>query len=50
MQTCKCKWFTLTWDLHVTYTAIDSYTHNIVLYLRLMFGTKYLTKDLAKKR
>jgi len=25
---CKCKWFTLTQDLHAVYTAIDTYTHN----------------------
>ncbi len=25
---CKCKWFTLTLDLHVVYTVIDAYTHN----------------------
>jgi hypothetical protein len=24
----KCKSFTLTWDLHAVYTAIDTYTHN----------------------
>jgi hypothetical protein len=23
-----CKWFTFTLDLHVVYTAIDTYTHN----------------------
>jgi len=25
---CKCKWFTLTLDLHAVYMAIDTYTHN----------------------
>ncbi len=25
----KCKSLTFTWDLHVVYTAIDTYTHNI---------------------
>jgi hypothetical protein len=25
---CKCKWFTLTLDLHAGYTTIDTHTHN----------------------
>jgi hypothetical protein len=28
---CKCKWFTLTQDLHAIYMAIDTYTHNTSL-------------------
>ncbi len=29
----KCKWFTLTWDLHIIYTVINTYVHNIGLHL-----------------
>jgi len=25
---CKCKWLTLTQDLHSIYMTIDTYTHN----------------------
>jgi hypothetical protein len=28
---CKCKSFTLTWDLQIIYMAIDIYMHNISL-------------------
>jgi hypothetical protein len=30
---CKCKLFTLTWDLHAVYMAIDIHMHNIGLYM-----------------
>jgi hypothetical protein len=28
LQQDKCKWFTLTLDLHVLHTAIDTYMHD----------------------
>ncbi len=44
---CKCKLFTLTRDLHVVYMAIDTYMHNIGLYMGYnpwkMFEQKYKT-------
>ncbi len=34
---CKCKSFTLTWDLHVIYTTIDIYMHNTLALLVNIF-------------
>ncbi len=34
----KCKWFTLTQDLHAEYMPIDTYTHNF--YMDIWFFQK----------
>jgi len=39
---CKCKWFTLTLDLHAIYMVIDTYTHNTASYSSIK-RTKFIT-------